>query len=100
MRKFLREVDQLGHSPQMTFKKNSTFGTSIGGCCSLSAKCLTWSYTIIMLVGFFAERDYDLNFQVLYLDRKDPDEYALSAVDFIPTVGFYFDGVFTSPNSN
>lgn len=91
MRKFLRESDKLGYSPQMSYKKNASFGTSIGGCSSLCARCFTFSYTIIILVGFIAERDYDLNFQVLNQDRAFPDMYDLSGIDFIPAIGIYYD---------
>ena len=60
MKKFLRGQDVLGATPQMSYKKETTFGTSCGGCCSLIANITLVAYMIVMLIGFLVEPSYNL----------------------------------------
>ena len=61
MLKFLRERDQLGYTPQMTYKGNESYGIALGGLCSLTARILTSGFILALIVAFFfGGRDYDV----------------------------------------
>ena len=59
MKQYLRDKDGLGSSPHMTYKKNATFGTSVGGCCTLCANLFIICYLVIVLFGFCTTRNYN-----------------------------------------
>ena len=44
----------------MTYKSNTVFGTSLGGCCSMLVNISMGLYVCIILIGFFASPDYSL----------------------------------------
>ena len=58
MQKFLRDNDSLGATPQMTYKKSESFGTTLGGCLSVCANIGIAFYVIIALLAFFADPEY------------------------------------------
>ena len=86
MKKFLRAQDNLGASPQMSYKKSSTFGTSLGGCCSIIFNIIFGLYISSMLFGFFAHKEYDQQSRELYLSPMDNVTYILTSNEFIPVV--------------
>ena len=60
MRNYLREQDSLGAVPQMSYKGNETYGTSIGGCCSCFCSIFILIYVALNFWAFlFTGRDYD-----------------------------------------
>ena len=85
MKQFLRDNDSLGASPQMTYKKGSLFGTSLGGCCSILLNLTLGSYIIAMLFGFFKTPNYNLSATEHYLNRMQTVPYELTSNDLIPT---------------
>ena len=52
MKKFLRNNDLLGTWPKMTYKASPVFGTSIGGCCSMTINTFLGLYIGVILIGF------------------------------------------------
>ena len=66
MKKFLRNNDWLGSTPMMTYKANSVFGTSLGGCCSMIVNVTMLLYVGVILIGFFASPDFNLQSQEKY----------------------------------
>ena len=52
MKKFLRNNDWLGTWPKMTYKASPVFGTSIGGCCSMTVNIFMGLYIGVILIGF------------------------------------------------
>lgn len=86
MKRFLRNNDTLGSTPMMTYKSNTVFGTSLGGCCSMLVSISMGLYVCIILIGFFASPDYSLQTQELYQPLVDPETYSISATEIIPAV--------------
>ena len=59
MLKYLRERDELGHTPQMTYKGNESYGTALGGLCSFTARLLTSVFVFVTIFAFFyGKRNY------------------------------------------
>ena len=52
---YLREHDELGNAPQLTYKKQDAFGTALGGCCSIFANISLAIYVIVIVLGFMSE---------------------------------------------
>ena len=59
MKNFLRKRDKLADAPGMSYKGEETYGTSIGGCCSLLATILVTIYFVIILTNFFVNNNYN-----------------------------------------
>ena len=67
MKKYLRRNDRLGYRPQMTYKKEDQYGTSIGGCMTCCASmCILAYVTLILLASFILGRDYRSETQDMY----------------------------------
>jgi hypothetical protein len=52
MQRFLRDNDSLGTAPRMMYKEKERFGTTLGGCFSLCARCGLTFYVIVMVIAF------------------------------------------------
>ena len=76
----------------MTYKKSEVFGTSLGGCCSLSLNILLGIYVMGMLVGFFLFPDYDQNSKQYYHQFDEIITYELTSSDLVPVVAIYGGG--------
>ena len=51
--------DGLGQTPQMTYKKEETYGTTLGGCVSCCASILIFGYVLTILGAYtFMEPNY------------------------------------------
>ena len=80
MKKYLRRNDALGYRPQMTYKKDDQYGTSIGGCMTFCATlCILVYVTMILLASFILGKDYRSESQTLYQSLYDPDVYKMEA---------------------
>ena len=54
MKRFLRNRDALGAAPQMNYRGEETYGTLLGGTCTLCANLVVLSYLFLILSGFFS----------------------------------------------
>ena len=52
---YLREHDELGSAPQLTYKTQDAFGTALGGCCSIFANIFLTTYMIVIAFGFMTQ---------------------------------------------
>ena len=87
MKKYLRRNDRLGYRPQMTYKKDDQYGTSIGGCMTCCATlCILTYVALIFLASFILGRDYKSESQTLYQSLNHPSVYQMNAHQFIPAV--------------
>ena len=85
MKQYFRDRDGLGATPQMTYKKNETYGTTLGGCCSVCCRFFILFYVSLVIVGFFMTSNYEETTQTLYQSLQDPETYSVSSSDIIPT---------------
>ena len=53
MRNYLRGKDALGATPNMTYKSEESFGTSLGGCCSCFVTIFVAFYVLLSFWSFF-----------------------------------------------
>ena len=80
MKKYLRKNDRLGFRPQMTYKKDDQYGTSIGGCMTCCATlCILAYITMILLASFILGKDYRSESQTLYQPVLNPEVYEMQA---------------------
>ena len=86
MQRFLRDYDALGTSPKMNYKKSETFGTTLGGCCSVCANAGIAFYVVIALFAFITKPDYQFQSVQEFNSLKDAQEYALKPIDFLPAI--------------
>ena len=87
MKKYLRRNDRLGYRPQMTYKKDDQYGTSIGGCMTYWATfCILAYITMILLASFILGKDYRSESYTLYQPLNNPEIYELHVEQFIPAV--------------
>ena len=85
MRNFLREQDGLGAVPQMSYKGNEMYGTSLGGCFSCCCTYFIMIYIVLSFYAFlFAGRDFDSMILTKILGSENQQVYELSATDIIP----------------
>ncbi len=70
----------------MTYKQSATFGTAIGGCCSLFANLFIAAYLVVVFFGFFSTRDYSSTSMKNYQSLTDPETYDLGHDDLIVAV--------------
>ena len=89
MQSFMRRQDNLGKSPQMTYKKNLEFGTSIGGCCSTLARLFICTYVVCTLIAFFSRPNYDPEREEKYQSISDPQVYIMEPTDLIPAIALW-----------
>ena len=59
MKNYLRKQDKLADAPGMSFKGEETYGTSIGGCCSLFGTILVVIYFVTILTNFFITPNFN-----------------------------------------
>ena len=85
----MRRLDNLGKSPQMTYKKQLEFGTSIGGCCSTLARIFISTYVVCMLIAFFTRPNYDAEREEKYQSISDPQVYVMESIDLIPAIALW-----------
>ena len=86
MKKFLRNNDSLGSWPKMNYKSKQVFGTTLGGCCSLIVNITLGLYVGVILIGFFASADYNLQSIEMYQDLLRPNKYQIDATEIIPAI--------------
>jgi hypothetical protein len=68
------------------YKEKERFGTTLGGCFSLCARCGLTFYVIVMVIAFFGYRDYGTQIVDMYVPLKDPHVDELRAIDVVPVV--------------
>ena len=66
MKNYLRKQDKLADAPGMSYKGEETYGTSIGGCCSLFATTFVAVYFISILTNFFITPNFNSEVETLY----------------------------------
>ena len=59
MKNYLRKRDQLADAPGLTYKGEETYGTTLGGFCSLCASVFVFFYLFIVLMNFFMSPNYE-----------------------------------------
>ena len=89
MKNYFRRRDQLADAPGMTYKGEETYGTTIGGCCSLCASIFIFFYVSLILINFYAKSDYQSWTQVLIHEPNDPPTFDMSAQDLLPIYQVY-----------
>jgi len=69
----------------MNYKQNATFGTAMGGLCSLFANCFVWFYVILIMFAFItSENQYNETISQGYNSLTDPVYFTLKASSVIP----------------
>ena len=66
MKNYFRKQDKLADTPNMSYKGEETYGTSLGGCCSFFATIFTSIYFIVIIASFFATKDFNANVETKY----------------------------------
>ena len=79
MKNYFRRKDAMGFTPQMSYRGEDSYGTTIGGCCSCCARLFILVYVSVILIGFCFGRQYDALIQTHYLPLDDPEPYELTA---------------------
>ena len=83
----------MGTWPKMTYKASPVFGTSIGGCCSLTVNTLMGLYIVVILIGFLTSADYNLQSVEMYQDLRRPNTYEIDATEIIPAISVLTNNV-------
>ena len=86
MKNYLRKQDKLADAPGMTYKGEETYGTSIGGCCSLFASIFVAIYFIVILTNFFITPNFNSEIETLYHMPTFSEGYVMTPLDLIPAV--------------
>ena len=81
---FLKDQDQLGATPQMTYKGNAQYQTVVGGCCSCFASFIVTAYIFITIFSFVADKSYNQTTTVGFNPLENPDPQLLDSKDLIP----------------
>ena len=80
---FLKDQDQLGATPQMTFKGSAHYQTVVGGCCSCFASFIVTTYIFITIFSFVADKSYNQTTSVGFHSLFKPDPQLLDSKDLI-----------------
>ena len=84
MKNYLRKKDKLADAPGMSYKGEETYGTSIGGCCSLFATIFVSIYFTVIIFDFSMKQSFNSDVETLYHSANDTDKYELKPNDLIP----------------
>ena len=67
----------------MTYKGNDSYGTTLGGVCSIIASVIVFLYMLITFISFFGGRHYSQWPTSGYQPIFDPETYTLESKDLI-----------------
>ena len=67
----LSKRDKFGTWAKFHYRKESGFGTTFGGLCSLILMTLTGIFAFVQLVGWKYKPTYTQTTQVLYIENAD-----------------------------
>ena len=84
MQKWLRARDGLGATPQMTYKSNETYGTSLGGLFSCTCRYFIGFYVSLVFFGFFFSSNFSESRTSGYSPNEGGPVNNVSAYDMIP----------------
>ena len=68
----------------MTYKKNPTYGTALGGCCSCVVSLCTAIYVMIIYSAFLFGRSYNSTSEQYYLSVTNPKQFNVTVSEVIP----------------
>ena len=58
IREYLADKDEFGKKYEITYRGNSSYGTSLGGFLAILANIFFYTYLILALVGLFLDPGY------------------------------------------
>ena len=96
IKSFLGRRDSFGTWAKFHYRKESGFGTTFGGICSLILYISTFLFASVQLFGWTYRPTYSQSTQVLYIPNAESPQdlarglhYSIELGDFLPTFVVY-----------
>ena len=93
---FFKGQDQLGSSVSLNYRGNASFGTVLGGICSLLATLFFSAFILVQMYAWLFQPSYNQSVEKTYLNRNANSTYSVPIQSFLPTftIGSTVGGAF------